>query len=230
MHSMSGQGPVETVVIKRLDLSRKAVKDIHAPALAAGDLGSDGLLGVDGLQSQRVIFDFRNKVISMSTANRREQSANGDEIVITARSRFGRLILADARIEGEKVWVVVDTGSEVSIGNDALRRRLEKKGRIRLPMSKIDLTSVTGGKISGEYTIVGGLEIGGLRMTDMPLTFAEVHPFEKLGLSNRPAMILGMDALRVFDQVSMDFLNRTVRFTLDDASKATQPRFAALAN
>ena len=228
MHSMSGAGTVQTVVIPQLDLSRRSVRDIHAPALAEMHLGSDGLLGVDGLQAQRVIFDFRNKVISVSPANRRAERRARDEIVVTARSRFGRLILADARVEGEKVWVVVDTGSQVSIGNDALRRRLEKKRKIRLPMNRINMTSVTGSTIQADYTIVNGLEIGGLKMTDMPLAFADVHPFKKLDLEDRPAMMLGMDALSAFDRVSMDFLNRTVRFTLQDASVPAPTRYAAL--
>ncbi len=228
MHSMSGAGRVETVVIPRLDFSRKAVKDIHAPALREQHLGGDGLLGVDGLQSQRVLFDFKNRMISMTPANRREARVEKDEIVITARSRFGRLILADARVEGEKVWVVVDTGSQVSIGNDALRRKLEKKRRLKLPMNRVELTSVTGAVINAEYTIAGGLEIGGLKLTDMPLAFADVHPFEKLGLKDRPAMMLGMDALKAFDRVSMDFVNRTVRFNLPDARAGTAARYAAL--
>lgn len=226
MHSMSGAGTVQTVVIPRLDLSRKAVKDIHAPALEQTHLGGDGLLGVDGLQAQRVLFDFKNGMISVTPATRREVRTDKDEIVITARSRFGRLILADARIEGEKLWVVVDTGSQVSIGNEALRRRLEKKRRLRLPMGRIDLTSVTGDRIVADYTIASGLEMGGLKMTDMPLAFAEVHPFEKLGLKDRPAMLLGMDALRAFGRVSMDFLNRTVRFNLPDARVESPVRFA----
>ena len=31
-------------------------------------------------------------------------------------------------------------------------------------------------------------------LTDMPIAFADVHPFKKLGLTDRPALLLGMDA------------------------------------
>lgn len=43
------------------------------------------------------------------------------------------------------------------------------------------------------------------------MAFADVHPFKKLGLMDRPALLLGMDALRLFERVSVDFPNRRVR-------------------
>jgi hypothetical protein len=45
----------------------------------------------------------------------------------------------------------------------------------------------------------------------MPIAFADVAPFRKLDLLNRPALLLGMDAMKLFDRVSVDFANRRVR-------------------
>ena len=43
-----------------------------------------------------------------------------DAIVVTARNSAGRLILSDARIDGRRVDVIVDTGAQTSVGNPAL--------------------------------------------------------------------------------------------------------------
>ena len=45
-------------------------------------------------------------------------------IVVEAHRKNGRLILTDARANGQDVTVVLDTGSEVCVGNEALRQRL----------------------------------------------------------------------------------------------------------
>lgn len=229
LHSMSEVSEVGTVVIPRLNVSARAFKDINAPALSRRNLGAEGMLGVDSLKSQRVLFDFHRQTMSISPSHLSRRRADDDAIVVTARSRFGRLILADARAEGQKLWVVIDTGSQVTIGNQALRDRLERKGRLG-PTTPIDLISVTGGAIVADYTQIGGVTIGGVKVRNMPVAFADVHPFRKLRLTSQPALLLGMDVLRMFDQVSIDFASREVRFVmpgLSDRAPATQ--MAALA-
>lgn len=228
LHSMSEVSDVGTVVIPRLKVSARAFKDINAPALSRNNLGAEGMLGVDSLKSQRVLFDFKKQTMSVSRSRRYEEASDGNTIIVSARSRFGRLVLADARAEGQKLWVVIDTGSQVTIGNEALRRKLERKGRLA-PTTPIDLISVTGGKIVADYTQIGGVTIGGVKMRNMPVAFADVHPFHKLGLIDEPAMLLGMDVLRMFDQVAIDFAHRHVRFVLPGLSdRSTATRMAAL--
>jgi hypothetical protein len=48
----------------------------------------------------------------------------------------------------------------------------------------------------------------------MPVAFAEVPPFKKFGLDKKPALLLGMDAMRSFRRVEIDFPNRQVRFLM----------------
>jgi hypothetical protein len=122
---------------------------------------------------------------------------------------------------------VIDTGSQISIGNEALRRQLARKKRLG-PTVPIELISVTGGKLQGDYTVIKQLHIGGVGVNDMPIAFADAHPFKQLGLTDRPAMLLGMDALVLFDRVSVDFANRRVVFGLPDiSSRRSEVRLAA---
>ena len=48
----------------------------------------------------------------------------------------------------------------------------------------------------------------------MGAVFADSPPFERLGLAERPAMLLGMANLRLFDRVLIDFPRRRVFFDL----------------
>lgn len=134
-------------------------------------------------------------------------------IVITAQSRNGRLIITEARANGRPVTVVLDTGAQVSIGNSALRKQLLGKG-LRDGSQRIELESVTGGKLMGDYLFVRELEMSGVQLSNLAIVFADAHTFKALKLERKPALLLGMNALRAFKRVSIDFANKTFRVVL----------------
>lgn len=227
LHSMTEVSQIQTVLIPALKVGGRSVRDINAPALQRRYIGAEGILGVDSLQSQRVSFDFLREQMTVVPSHRREESWPQDTIVVTARNRFGHLVLVDASIDGQKVWVIVDTGAQTTVANSVLRRKLEQKGRLRAT-TPIMLQSVTGGQMLADQTTVKRIRLGGMDIHDMPVAFANVHPFAKLGLSKKPALLLGMDALRLFDRVSVDFPNRRVRLLSGSRSQRQGTRFAAL--
>ena len=216
VHSLTEVSRIPTAIVPALQVGRRTVAGIQAPAIGETLIGADGLLGVDSLVSQRVVLDFRTNEMTIAASRRernREARAPGDTIVVTARTRFGHLILVDAAIDGQRIWVIVDTGAEVSIGNLALRRRLERRNRLG-PTARMEVVSVTGGRRTVDYGIARRLRIGGAEIADLPVGFADVAPFRKLDLIERPALLLGMDALRLFDRVSLDFATREVRLDM----------------
>jgi predicted aspartyl protease len=188
-------------------------------------IGASGILGVDTLQSQRVEFDFAEQKMSISPSRAVRPRLEPGMIVVTARSQFGRLVLVDAALEGEKVIVILDTGSEVTIGNEALRRKLERKRKLK-PTVPIKLVSVTGGTLLADYTHIDTMRLGTVNIHQMPIGFAEVHPFTQLRLNDRPAMLLGMDALKLFSRVSVDFAQKKVSFLLPRSSTRRDMRLA----
>lgn len=219
LHSMTGITPVETVIIPMLGVSTGTVRNIHAPALSRIHLGAVGMLGIDSLKNNQVLLDFRQQTMMIrSSAAARREKRDPDEIVVTARSRFGQLILADAEANGHRIAVIIDTGSQISIGNNALRRKVIGK-RPRKPPEQVEMISVTGGRLMAEYARIKEIKIGGITLTDMPVAFADAYPFTKFGLNDKPALLLGMNGLRAFDRVALDFANRKVRFLLPDGAR-----------
>jgi predicted aspartyl protease len=214
MHSVSGASRVSTVIIPELELSRRTVRKIAAPALAHANIGAAGMLGIDSLKSQNIVFDFTARKMALTPSYRADEPvSNGEEIVVTARTRLGRLVLADASVHGSRVVVILDTGAEVSMGNEALRRLLMRMRQLNTS-EPIKLVSITGERVDADYTAIGRVSIGGLRMTNMAVAFGKVRLFEELDLEDRPAILLGMDVLSRFDRVAVDFALREVRFRM----------------
>ena len=220
LHSMTEAGTVSTARIPHLQFSRRTVRNIDAPAFPSANIGAAGILGADSLQRQRVEFDFATGKMTIASSPSRQPQWGSDTIVVVGRRRYGRLVLTNVQLDGERILAVIDTGSDLTIGNSALRRRLAKKRRLG-PLTPVELISVTGGRLTADYTQVGRVAIEGVTITNMPIGFADAHPFKKLGLEDRPAILLGMDTLRMFSKVSIDFGRRQLRLLPPDP--ATTP-------
>jgi predicted aspartyl protease len=212
MHTMTGVEDIHTVIVPTLGLAGRTTRNINAPALFETNLGARGLLGIDSLQGRRIIMDFQAQTLTIAEPGAREP-IDPDMIVVTARSKFGQLVLVDADIGGVPITVVIDTGAENSIGNSALRRLLGRHQK-RIEYFPTTLMDVTGGKLAAEMAAVDKIRIGGVTLDRIVVAFADAHPFKRFGIDKKPAMLLGMDTLRAFRRVSVDFATRKVRFLL----------------
>jgi predicted aspartyl protease len=212
LHGMTGSSRRDTALIGRLAIGSSVVEDIAAPMLPEAALGARGLLGIDALRGQRLMLDFEKQAITIEDA-RRPVQVLADEIVVTARRRGGQLILTQARAGGVGIRAVVDTGSQMTIGNIALRDALFRRRKPPV-MTMATLVGVTGETIVVPYAIVPEMRIGGSVMRAVPVAFADLPPFALFGLADTPAMMLGTDLMGAFRRVSLDFGARKVRFQL----------------
>ena len=225
LHSVVGANDVSTVFIPELQVSNSVISVVDAPALEASNIGADGMLGIDSLRSQRVLFDFKAKTMSITPANRPAEQLDGQTIVVRARSRHGRLIFSQANIDGQKVTVIVDTGSQVTIGNMSLQRNLMRRKLWSVP-DPVTIESVTGEKLEARVAKLRKLEIGGVHLDDLAVAFTDAHIFKQLDLQDKPALLLGMNAMRAFDRISIDFHSKKVRFVLPGTSMRDHVRMA----
>lgn len=226
LHTMTGVSNVETANVPSLQLSNGDISIEDAPLLESAQMGADGILGTDSLRSQRVIFDFEKKLMTLVPSKQRVIARDEGSIIVTGRLRNGRLIVTNAVADDNEITVVLDTGSEISVGNQALRRRLGNSGLLKRA-GPVELESVTGELLAGEFTFVKRLELGQVRMTNLAVVFADAHTFKRLGLENRPALLLGMNAFRAFKKVSIDFANKKLRVMLPEHGSADPVLMAA---
>ena len=189
-------------------------------------MGADGILGTDSLRSQRVVFDFKAGNMTVVPAAAPQWRLGPDEILVRGRLKRGRLILTDAVADGAKATVILDTGSQATIGNSALRKRLLGNKR-KASGSEVLVQSVTGDKLLAESVFVRRLEIGGVELRDFEILFADSHTFQQLGYDNRPALLLGMNAMRAFERVSIDFAQKKLRLLLPQQGSLPTVQMAA---
>ena len=209
---MASRSPVETTPISDFALGTRTFSIRTAPIVEGANIGgADGILGLDSLQDQRVLIDFQKQRIYVADA--RQLGGNrGFEIVVKARRRLGQLIITGAMLNGVKTDVVVDTGSQVSIGTPALLERLRRtKG-----LGDSTMTDVNGQDLTAPVRIGKKLEIGGMALNGIPIMFADTAALRALGLNDKPALILGVNELKLFRRVAIDFTKQQVLFDLPD--------------
>lgn len=215
--AMASQRQVETTRVPSVGLGSREFTVATAPILEGEHIGgADGILGLDSLQDQRVLFDFENSHIAVAEA--RELGGNrGFDIVVRARQREGQLIVRRAEIDGVSVSVVIDTGAQGSVGNLELQRRL-RRARTEADAT---MTDVNGVQVTGRSKLARNLQMGRAQINNFAITFADSPTFAALDLEDRPAMVLGMAELRLFKRVAIDFESKRVLFDMPDGVRIT---------
>ena len=216
---MASRRETEIVGITDLQLGSRTFFIQTAPLVEALHIGdADGILGLDGLQDQRVLFDFESGTLHVSDAE--QQGANrGFDIVVKARQKLGQLIITEAVLDGVRVAVIVDTGAQSSVGNPALAQRLRRARAL----GQTSLTDVNGQDLVGDVRLAGELALQTARLRNFQVLFADSPTFHALGLADRPALVLGMAELQVFKRVAIDFRTRRVLFDLPGAAGQADP-------
>ncbi|MEO6224241.1 MAG: retroviral-like aspartic protease family protein [Sphingomicrobium sp.] len=211
--SMTSRDIVDRVLVKELTVGSNRVPDMELPALREAALGGHGIIGIDALSQQRLMLDFGKHTIRIEDARRPERYLPG-AIVVTAKRRRGQLILTHVRAGGVPLDAVIDTGSEVTIGNMALRDKLI--GRSRNAPEMVEMYGVTGVPVKLPALTIDEIRLGTLILQNVRVVFADLPPFALFGLSDQPALLLGSDVLESFRRVSLDFRARKVRFQTRD--------------
>ncbi len=130
--------------------------------------------------------------------------------MVQAKSRYGQLLLVDSEVEGIPLYVIIDTGSEVTLGNMAMRTFLQRRRA-----QQVDVVAVTGDTAKVDIAFLPELHIGKVIVLNEQVAYADLYVFEQLGLHGKPSLLLGMSTLRRCVKVSIDFPAREVRFLLD---------------
>lgn len=222
--SMAGRSAVRTVALPALGYGEEKIDDIEAPVLEADNLGAAGLLGLDSLRAKRLLLNFRTGRMEIGASRRAWRDP--DAIIVEAKRRKGQLILLHSDANGLKVNIILDTGTQLSVGNFALRDKLIRKKRAPA-MSEVSLISVTGDRLTGQLGCIGKIRMGPIALTDLPVMFADAQPFRELGLSDKPTLLLGIQALKMFDRVAIDFGRGKIDFLMPDASAVGQQHLAS---
>jgi predicted aspartyl protease len=207
---------VDTVRIQTVSVGSITHEDIKTPVLPRAQLLADGYLGLDIIDGYRLTLDFKNRALQLLDPRQGQliNWAPPNEVPVRMVGSGGHLRSVNCVVDGIRTTAFVDTGAEISVGNTQLFRALQERDPAYDKRDTIPLTGVTGGVVEGRVTTVKMVKLGGLSFEDSRIAIADLQIFELWEMANRPALLIGMNWLRQFGKVSVDYGRKELRFDL----------------
>lgn len=175
----------------------------------------DGILGIDVLRSGRVEFDPCNNRMQMLSAD----WAPDQTWRTVAMSPISTLYTLEVTLNGAPVTAVLDTGARRTIVNRAAMRAAGVADNDPGLVAGVPVRGASQASTQSEMLDFDSLLIGDLPRSAKGLTVSDLPVFAALGLTDKPAMILGFDRLRALRFVA-DFPGHRLLIS-DDASSVS---------
>lgn len=221
VHTIVGPRLRLSVVIDHLEIGTRVRRKVRAPVLPMEAFGVDGVLGIDWLKGQRLVFGFAARTLEI-TRSRAEVAVPG-QVLVPARRKSGQLTIVDADLSGRRISAMIDSGSQFSLGNTALRRLVSLADpKAEAQATKVRMLSIAGESFSGDQLFLPFIRLGGLTMGNAPAIFADMPVFKLWDLHESPTLMLGIDLLAQFTTVALDFGRSSVRFDLAEPPPARE--------
>jgi predicted aspartyl protease len=205
-----------TVGLDNLSFGPVSRDNLNVPILPRELLGADGYLGLDAIDGYRVTLNFNKHMLEIAQSHRVPLFDLNlpNEALVPVAGRFGHLRSMQCRADGVRTTAFIDTGAEVSVGNSKLFEALLEVSPSYLKSGTIPLTGVTGGVVQGSITTVNEIHLDSLIFDGCNIVIADLQIFRLWELNDTPALLIGMNFLRQFSKVSIDYRRKELRFEL----------------
>ncbi len=221
VNGITGTQAVPSVAINRLEAGDLVIDETRFPVIWAPLMaGADGILGLAGLRKESVFVDFRHNRVVISRSLRASDRVGFDKI--PAKVLGDGLMAVQGRLGGIAVTAIIDTGSERSLGNAALREALYAK-RDNSNAEVTDVYGATTDIASGEIHLVPTISLGAVNLSNVSVVFGNFHIFQVWSLLDHPAVIIGMDVLGTVNSLGIDYRRSEIYFETNE--RVRDPNF-----
>lgn len=205
-----------SAIVPTIDVSSMEVGDLLMgpqvlPVVADVFGGAQGVLGNQGLEGKRIFADFAHDKLVIARSH--GQQADIGFSVVPLKIIEGGLLLADIRVGGIRAKAIIDTGAQGTVGNLPLRDAL-----MRHPPRNAEHAQVVGVTLAvqtGDYVPAPEIDMGGLTITGVHITFGDMYLFQHWKLNDRPVLLVGMDLLGSFNTLIIDYRMHQMQIRLN---------------
>jgi predicted aspartyl protease len=217
VHGITGSAVLPVVKVQSFRAGDLVFERQRLPVLPSAVFGGvDGILGIDCLQFARVEVDFELDSVTIRRSDGKRAPAG--YLVVPARLRHGGLLLVDGKVGKVPVKAILDTGAERSLGNEALRAALAQRSREPDETTATTVIGATPQLAEGTSFVAPAIAVGGARLTNLTVTFSDLHVFKIWSLLDEPALLIGMDLLGTMQQFVVDYRRREFHFKTWESS------------
>lgn len=161
----------------------------------------DGILGADVFANRRLTFDIEAKSVRVEPTRRAVKSRLASNMKI----RNGLLAEVQGKIGGVECKLMLDTGAENCIVNPVLEALLIRAQPRMQRYQRAKVVGVTGQELEGNYLRLPRIGLGKIDVRDAGAVATDAHIFHLWGLTEEPAMIVGVDVLSRLSSFSIDY-------------------------
>jgi Aspartyl protease len=207
---VTGSAIVPTVDVNRMQVGELWMDSSTLPVVADVFGGAEGVLGTEGLSDKRIVIDFgRDKVTIMRSKG---DIGRAGFATLPLRQLRDRLLALDVLVGGVKAKAVIDTGAQISIGNNALRSALMRHNS--KDSHKAEIEGVTLEVETGDMMRAPPIAVGPLTFNFVNITYGDMFIFDRWKLNREPVLVLGMDVLGTVDVLVIDYKMRLLQMRL----------------
>jgi hypothetical protein len=211
LNGITGSAEVSAVTLDKLQTGDLRMNGLLVPVVWGTVMaGADGIFGAAGLTEKSLSVDFQRNRVEISGG---VQAAVREQAMKLHATRVAKgLMVLTIHVGRVLALAVIDTGSERTLGNIALRDALDE----RRPGTVAQVTSVYGATTqveTGEIWRAPMIVIDALRITDVEVVYGDFHVFKIWDMQSTPALIIGMDVLGTVGSLGIDFKNQLVYLT-----------------
>jgi predicted aspartyl protease len=215
VHSVHGVTTAPLVGVDSLQYGGVSLNTAALPMLSGNVLaGEHGLLGVDGMSGRRLRMDFERHCIEIVPSREARRLRGWSSI--EGQMRFGHLVIVRGSINGIRVNLLLDTGSDSSLANVALRDAMNARVRHR-PRQEQTIAYTAGPSVVLQNAIlIPRMMMGELEIRNVTAYVGDFHVFRIWDLINEPTLLIGMDVLSQARGLAIDYGRGTVHLHVRD--------------
>ncbi|MFT3906211.1 MAG: retropepsin-like aspartic protease [Steroidobacteraceae bacterium] len=214
LRGVTGSAAVPTVHARSMDIGDLSLGESDLPILTDALGGADGILGTDRLMERRIFVDFRRDQITIARSHL--ERAPPGYLTLPFELTRNNLLAVKANVGNIRVIAIIDTGGQVTVANQALKRALERRHKA-LQTREDRIMGVTADVQIAEAASAPAIQLQAndrdqdILIRSDAISFGDLFIFQHWQMTNEPTVLIGMDVLGQLESLIIDYKRRELQ-------------------